>query len=154
MPAAPPGAAPYPPFGRVQRVRPEARLQPLPHLAGIDAQGPQRRRGTGARAERRPDPAQLRPGRVKVQPAGSQQPGGRAGAVPEQPEEHMLTGHARMTELAGLGEGQVDDLPAVRGQPRPHRARPVIPGRGTHHPAHPPPHQGSLRPRRTRSPCL
>ena len=154
MPAAPPGAAPYPVLGRAQCVGTEARLQPLAHLAGVDAQGPQRRRGTGTRPQCRASAPHSCPGRIKVQPAGSQQRSRGAGAVAQQPEEQVLTGHAGMVELAGLGEGKVDDRPAVRGQPRPRRARPVITGRGAHCPAYPPPHQDSLRPRRTRSPCL
>jgi hypothetical protein len=57
------GTAAHPPFGRVQRAGPEARLQPLPYLVGVDAEGPQRRRGAGTRPER--GPARRSPARAE-----------------------------------------------------------------------------------------
>jgi hypothetical protein len=146
------GAAPVvrPRAARPRRSSPPAAAAPRRRRCPGPAAPPQGWRPARAPAR----PAQLRPGGIKVQPAGLQQRGGGTAAVPQQPEQQVLTGHAGMTELAGLGEGQLDHRPAVRGQPQPHPARPVVTGRGAHHPGHPPLHQGSLRLRRTRSPCL
>src|SRR5438445_592385 len=77
-----------------------------------------------------------RPGRggLRVEPPGVQQGGGLAVAVAQQPQQHVLIGHAGMAEIASLGKREPDDLLTLWGQPGPYRSRPVVTDHGTQQP--------------------
>jgi hypothetical protein len=155
MPAPPSRPAAHPPLRGMNRVRAERRLQPVLDPADLDAQGAQRGGRVDPRPEGRSNLFQVGAGGLQVQAGRPQQPGGRTVALPQHTQQQVFVRQTRMAELARLGVGQPDHLPAVRGQPSPEAGRPILADRGGQQPDQSPPDHGCTCARpRTRSPCL
>jgi len=106
MPGPPPRAASYPSLRGLQRMRTEAgRKAPL-YLLHIDAETAQRTSRIDSRTERRTDAQQLGTRGGQIQALRPQHGGRRAGAVPQQPEQHVLVPQAGVAQLTGLHEGE------------------------------------------------